>query len=847
MSTDGERYNFHVVEKKWQQRWVDERSFNVSNDSDKPKYYVLEMFPYPSGRIHVGHLRNYTLGDIVARYKMAKGFNVLHPMGWDAFGLPAENAAIERGMHPGKWTFDNIEAMDAQLISMGLAYDWDREIITCTPEYYGHEQKMFLDFYQNDMVYRKESWVNWDPVDNCVLANEQVVDGKGWRSGAPVEKRKLSQWFMKITDDADDLLAEIEQLDGWPDRVRTMQHNWIGRSEGAHVDFKIQGSEESIRIYTTCPETLFGGTFLAISSGHPLTQKLAESDDALTAFIAECDKLGTSEEAIEKAEKKGYKTPIEVVNPFTQKTIPVYVANFVLMDYGTGAVFACPAHDARDNEFAVKYKLPITPVVQPREGDLPEVGAYEGDGTIINSSFLDGLERPAAKKKAIERLEEMGRGEGTTNYRIRDWGVSRQRYWGCPIPMIHCDDCGIVPVPADQLPVTLPEDVTFDKPGNPLEHHPTWKHVDCPKCGAKAVRETDTFDTFFESSWYFARYCSPQSDQPFDRDAANYWLPVDQYIGGIEHAVMHLLYSRYFTRCMKTCGYLDVKEPFKNLMTQGMVCHETYQDNDGQWLYPHDVRKADGKFVTVEDGSPVKVGRSEKMSKSKRNLVGLDDIIQEYGSDTTRLFLMSDSPPDRDLDWTESGVQGTWKYVNRLWRTVNQALPHMQDSEDTPSDNDIKLKKLVHQTVAAVSQDIEKFHFNKYIARMRELSNAIERVDFSTTNGGILREAIETLVQLFNPVIPHVTEEMWAVLGHNTVLANYPWPTVDPAMLTLETITMVVQVNGKRRASIEIDPNSEEDTIRDMALSDEAVQRAMAGAEIRKLIIVPKRIVNIVV
>ena len=671
------RYNVKQTEEKWQSAWAESGCFNVETDPARPKYYVLEMFPYPSGRIHMGHVRNYTLGDLVARFRRAQGFNVLHPMGWDAFGLPAENAAIDNNVHPAKWTKENIAAMRNQLKSMGLSYDWRREFATCDPDYYRHEQKMFLDFLKAGLAYRKESWVNWDPVENTVLANEQVIDGKGWRSGVEVEKRKLSQWFLKITAYAEDLLAELEHLDRWPDRVRLMQNKWIGRSEGAMLKFDVDGRDDTIDVYTTRPDTLFGASFVAIAANHPLATKLSETDENLDGFIQDCNRMGTSEAAIETAEKLGYRTGLSCKHPLIDgATLPVYVANFVLMEYGTGAIFGCPAHDQRDLDFARKYDLPVVPVVCPENQDAEsfQVGdtAFTDDGLLINSDFLNGMTVDTAKSHVIDYLADKGIGEKRVNFRLRDWGVSRQRYWGCPIPVIYCDDCGIVPVPDEDLPVALPDDVELGDPGSPLAAHPTWKHVDCPVCKKPARRETDTFDTFFESSWYFARFASPNAENVVDRKDVDYWLPVDQYIGGIEHAVLHLLYSRFFSRAMRDCGYVDFAEPFAGLQTQGMICHETYKNADGKWLLPTDVIHSEDGNLHTQDGSAVTVGRSEKMSKSKKNVVDPAEIIEAYGADTARLFMLSDSPPDRDLDWTDSGVDGAWRYINRLWRLVDE-------------------------------------------------------------------------------------------------------------------------------------------------------------------------------
>ncbi len=858
MSRTDDRYNVKDAEAGWQREWEDRGSFRAVERSDRPKYYVLEMFPYPSGRIHMGHVRNYTLGDVVARFKRAKGFNVLHPMGWDAFGLPAENAAIERGVHPAKWTRENIAAMREQLKSMGLSYDWSREIATCEPGYYRHEQRMFLDFLRAGLVYRKESWVNWDPVENTVLANEQVIDGRGWRSGALVEKRLLSQWFLKITAFADDLLAGLKGLDRWPDRVRVMQENWIGRSEGARLSWALKDRAGRLEIFTTRPDTLFGAAFCAISPNHPLAAELATANPALAGFVAECNRMGTSEAVLETAEKRGFDTGLKALHPFVPGwELPIFVANFVLMDYGSGAIFGCPAHDQRDLDFARKYGLPVTPVVLPagedRAGFAVATEAYSGDGTLINSDFLDGKDVAAAKDAAIARIEAEGLGERTVNYRLRDWGVSRQRYWGCPIPIIHCEDCGVVPVPEADLPVRLPEDVAFDRPGNPLDHHPSWKHVACPTCGKPARRETDTFDTFFESSWYFARFCSPQrEDVPFDRAAADHWLPVDQYIGGIEHAVLHLLYSRFFTRAMRQCGYLNVSEPFAGLLTQGMVCHETFKDANGQWLYPDEVTKtADGGLVHAATGAPVQPGRSEKMSKSKRNVVDPAHIIATYGADTARLFMLSDSPPERDLEWTEAGVDGAWRYVNRLWRLVVgmvDQLPPAGAPMPEPGEAALKLRRLIHKTIALVGEDLEKFHFNKAVARLREMTNALGEAQPSAPDlAWVLREGLEAAALLAGPMMPHLAEELWRELGRDGLLVDAPWPAADPALLVEDSVTVAVQVNGKLRATVELPKDVDATRAEQIALAQSQVIAAMSGKPARKVIVVPNRIVNVVV
>jgi leucyl-tRNA synthetase len=850
------RYNFRENEAKWQRVWREERLFEVAAEPGRPKYYVLEMFPYPSGKLHVGHVRNYTIGDLVARYRRAQGFNVLHPMGWDAFGLPAENAAIDAQVPPADWTRDNIATMRAQLQRMGFGYDWTREVAACHPEYYRHEQKMFLDFLAAGLAYRKESWVNWDPVENTVLANEQVIDGRGWRSDAIVEKRLLSQWFLRITAFTEELLDALRGLERWPERVRLMQQNWIGRSEGARVFFEIAGQDERIEVFTTRQDTLFGASFLALSPNHPLALRLAEKDPALAAFITECNRMGTSEAVIETAEKRGYRTGLEAMHPFDEdRQVPVYVANFVLMEYGTGAIFGCPAHDQRDLEFARKYELPVIPVVLPPGQDPAyfTIGdtAYVEDGTVFNSGFLDGLSVVEAKRVAGERLEALGRGERTVAYRLRDWGVSRQRYWGCPIPLIHCPACGVVPVPEQDLPVELPRNVTFDRPGNPLDYHPTWKYVDCPRCGGPACRETDTLDTFFDSSWYFLRFCSARAPIAFERAAVDYWMPVDQYIGGIEHAVLHLLYSRFFMRALTRCGYLDLDEPFAGLFTQGMVCHQTYQSEDDEWLFPEEVEATDdGRFVD-RAGRAVTPGRHEKMSKSKKNVVGLDAIVDTYGADTARLYLLSDSPPERDLEWTETGIEGIWRYVNRLWRMASEPpVPLPPPGSPIPASLSPALttvRRAIHKTIAAVTDDLEKFRFNRAVARVRELTNALE--DLPAGDRGapeVYREGLETLARLLGPMMPHLAEEIWQTLGGSGLLADQLWPKADPRLTRDEQVTIAVQVNGKLRATFDIARDTDSNAVENAALTLPQVVRWLDGQPPRKVIVVPNRIVNIV-
>jgi leucyl-tRNA synthetase len=855
------RYNIKETESKWQAIWAERGCFAAREDIARPKYYVLEMFPYPSGRIHMGHVRNYTLGDVIARYKRARGCNVLHPMGWDGFGLPAENAAMEKKIHPATWTYENIAAMRSQLKSMGLSLDWSRELATCDPAYYHQQQAMFVDLFAAGLVYRKEASVNWDPVDQTVLANEQVIDGRGWRTNAIVERRKLAQWFFKITAYSDELLDALATLDRWPPKVRLMQENWIGRSEGARAFFPLAGRSDRLEIFTTRPDTLFGASFGAIAPDHPLALELAASDPALAAFIEECRHTATTAEAIETAEKRGYRTRLEAIHPFDPDwRLPIYVANFVLMEYGTGAIFGCPAHDQRDLDFARKYGLPVTPVVCPPGADpktfaIADV-AYLEDGQIINSRFLDGLDVAAGKRAATERLAALGLGEKTVQYRLRDWLVSRQRYWGCPIPMVHCDGCGVVPVPKHALPVLLPDDVSFDKPGNPLDHHPTWKHVACPKCGKPARRETDTLDTFVDSSWYFARFCSPQSERPFERAAVDYWMPVDQYIGGVEHAILHLLYSRFFMRALRKVGLPAQDEPFAGLFTQGMVCHETYRDAAGKWLLPEQAKKAaDGKYVSVLDGSPVEVGRSEKMSKNRKNVVDPSVIIDIYGADTARWFMLSDSPPDRDLEWTEAGVEGAWKFSQRLWRLVSEQLAVLAPAGAPPNsfgEPAQALRRSTHKTIAGVTDDIERFHFNKAVARLYEFVNALTDfvaapVPADSGAGWALREAFETLTRLIGPMMPHLAEELWQLLGHKALVAETPWPAADATLTIDQSVTVAVQVNGKLRATIELPRDAAEAAAEAAALSEDAVQRALAGKPVRKVIVVPNRIVNVVV
>lgn len=869
LTADTQRYNPKTQEPFWRAQWDETKAFVVDNDDPRDKYYVLEMFPYPSGRIHIGHVRNYAMGDVVARFYRARGKNVLHPMGWDAFGMPAENAAMKNNIHPKNWTYENIATMRDQLKSIGLSLDWTREFATCDEDYYHQQQKLFLSLLENDLVYRKKSKVNWDPAEQTVLANEQVIDGKGWRSGADVEQRELVQWFFSISNFSTDLLHTLDELNDWPEKVRIMQKNWIGRSEGVQLHFDFTEPEKAgsptLQIFTTRADTLFGASFMAMSPDHPLALKWAKNNQALNDFANQCRKLGTSAEAIDKAEKKGFDTGFKVKHPLDpNRTLPVYIANFILMGYGTGAIFGCPAHDQRDLDFARAYNLPVTPVVAPKDADdnfTISDKAYTGSGVLINSDFLNGKTIDEAKKDVLKRLadDKIGDQQRATlkvNYRLRDWGISRQRYWGCPIPIIYCDTCGVVPVPMDQLPIKLPEDVSFEKPGNPLNHHPTFKYCTCPQCNGDAIRETDTMDTFVDSSWYFARFTDPKAKEPTDPVTANAWLPVDQYIGGVEHAILHLLYARFFTRAMQMSGHLDLKEPFKGLFTQGMVTHETYKNSAGDWVSPQEIEIVGSghhrKAILKSDGTDIFIGAIEKMSKSKRNVIDPDDILQTYGADTIRWFVLSDSPPDRDVQWTEDGVEGAWRFVQRFWRLVHDALALIENCDETEIDLKAThtLEKAMHASIENVTKDIESLRFNVAVAHIYELVGTISKCLKSNApkvKANTLKQAVEKAVQLINPMMPHLAESCWRALGYETLLTQTSWPTADLSKLVQDTIILPIQINGKRRDQIEVAIDADQQTIEDLVMQQPSIVRFLNGAPLKKMIVVPKKIINLVV
>ncbi len=844
------RYEPSTIEAKWQDAWSAASVFEAKRDPARPKYYVLEMFPYPSGRIHMGHVRNYTMGDVVARYKMSCGYSVLHPMGWDAFGMPAENAAMERGGHPKDWTYSNIKDMRDQMKPLGLSIDWSREFATCDPEYYGQQQAMFLDMLAAGLVYRKNAVVNWDPVDMTVLANEQVEDGRGWRSGALVERRELTQWFFKISDYSEELLGALDGLKDWPEKVRLMQANWIGKSRGLQFSFDLVGAPdgfETLEVYTTRPDTLMGASFAGISPDHPMAKALEASDPDMAAFIAECRKGGTTAEAIETAEKLGCDTGIRVKHPLDASIeLPVYIANFILMDYGTGAIFGCPAHDARDFEFATKYSLPILPVFEPLEGEYPaaEYTPLKSEKVRFIRGFAGETEQTGedAIAAAIAVAEEKGFGEGVTKFRLRDWGLSRQRYWGCPIPVVHCEICGVVPERKKNLPVRLPDDVTFDQPGNPLDRHPTWRNCECPQCGKPAKRETDTMDTFVDSSWYYARFTSPHAETPTDAAEADYWMNVDQYIGGIEHAILHLLYSRFFARAMHKTGHLPAKaiEPFNALFTQGMVTHEIYltRDANGRAIYHLPEEVEDGKLIAT--GEAVEIIPSAKMSKSKKNVVDPMNIIRDFGADTARWFVMSDSPPERDVEWTASGAEAASKFLARVWRIGNE----IATGEGGDAAQDDALMRAAHKAIDEITKSIDGFAFNKAVAKLYELSNTLAK---STASNAAKRDAMKIMAQLMGPMVPHLAEDLWSVLGGEGLVVNAAWPKADPALLVADSVTLPIQINGKKRAEITVPAGMDKAEVEKLVLADEAVIKVLDGAAPKKLIVVPGRIVNVVI
>ncbi|WP_286801016.1 leucine--tRNA ligase [Marinobacter sp. UBA2498] len=851
-----EQYNPRDVEQNARDFWEENKTFMVKEEPGKPKYYCLSMFPYPSGKLHMGHVRNYTIGDVISRYQRMQGKNVMQPMGWDAFGLPAENAAIANKTAPAKWTYANIEYMKNQLKQLGFGYDWNRELATCKPDYYRWEQWFFARLYEKGLVYKKMSTVNWDPVDQTVLANEQVVDGRGWRSGALVEQKKIPQWFIRITDYAEELLNDLDQLEDWPEQVKTMQRNWIGKSEGTELTFPLKDRDSGLTVYTTRPDTLMGVSYMAVAAEHPLAKEAAERHRDVAEFVEECRNSKTAEAELATMEKRGIDTGFKAIHPLTQEEIPIWVANFVLTDYGTGALMAVPGHDERDHEFARKYKLPIKQVIAARDGreiDVQEE-AFTEKGTLVSSGKYSGLTSEEAFDEIASYLEEQNIGKRTVNYRLRDWGLSRQRYWGCPIPMIHCAKCGTVAEREENLPVKLPDDVTFDKPGNPLDHHPTWKHVKCPECGGDATRETDTMDTFVDSSWYFARFCSPRADLPVERDKVDYWLPVDQYIGGIEHAILHLLYSRFYSRAMMQTGWSHVAEPFAGLFTQGMVTHETYKSASGDWLLPDEVGQNDaGKLVELATGKPVTVGGVEKMSKSKKNVVDPGAIIEKFGADAARWYVLSDSPPDRDMEWTDAGATGAWRFKQRLYRYITEnvdAIAPIGTAEPGEfSDAAKKLRKIAHKTVLQVTENIENLHFNNAIARIYEFMNALGEVKFSDAADikWALRESMEMIVKLVGPMMPHLAEELWQMLGHDTILVETRWPEADPSLIVEDRVTLAVQVKGKLRGTIEVAVDETKEKIEEIALAQKTVQNAIGDAAIRKIIIVPNRIVNVVI
>ena len=858
-----EKYNPKIVEQKWQKLWNDNKSFEVEIDKSKEKYYILEMFPYPSGKIHMGHVRNYTLGDVVARYKRARGFNVMHPMGWDAFGLPAENAAIQNKTSPKKWTYENIDQMKKQLKLMGFSIDWSREFATCDEDYYFQQQKLFRIFYENDLVYRKESLVNWDPVEQTVLANEQVIEGKGWRSGAIVEQKKLSQWFFKITEFSEDLLSDLSQLQRWPEKVKSMQSNWIGKSIGCQIQFEIYNNEktsinEKLEIFTTRQDTIFGATFCAISPNHPFAESLSQNNKSIKDFVAKCQKKGFSEETLAKEDKEGVFTNHFVKHPLKEDTfLPIYVANFILMDYGTGAIYGCPAHDQRDLDFANKYKLDVIPVICPLDKDVKSFAisdeAYTDNGILINSEFLDGTNIEDAKQIVNQKLEALGIGKSKINYRLRDWGISRQRYWGCPIPVMYREDGEIILVPEKDLPVKLPEEVNFEEKGNPLDSHRTWKHTICPETGMKAIRETDTLDTFVDSSWYFLRFCSATNNKaPFDKKDIDYWMPVDQYVGGVEHAILHLLYSRFFTRALQKGKKLNMDEPFDGLFTQGMVCHETYKNEKNEWVYPDEIIEEKGELKHINSGEKIIKGPSESMSKSKKNVIDPEQIINEYGADSARWFVLSDSPPERDINWSEAGIQGSWRFCQKIWSLIQNNIEVFTiDSNENSldiSEKALALQREIHNGLLQVTTSIEKFQMNVSVAKVYEMVNHLSRFDSKKpADQSIIKESLEILIRIIEPMTPHLAEECWAIIGKTSHLTTEPWPEVKQDLLVRENTTIIIQINGKKRAELTIAINSNEDEVIKESMKIKNIADILEGKKIIKQIFVQNKILNLVV
>ena len=851
------KYNSKVIEKKWQSYWSEQKLFESRIIEGKKKYYILEMFPYPSGKIHMGHVRNYTLGDVIARYKRAQGYNVMHPMGWDAFGLPAENAAIENQTSPKKWTYENINTMKSQLKKMGLSIDWSREIATCDKLYYQNQQKLFLQFYRQNLIYKKESLVNWDPVENTVLANEQVIDGKGWRSGAEVEQKKLSQWFFKITDYADSLLKALDQMLGWPEKVRLMQKNWIGKSFGCEINFEIstnlkEFNGKKLKIFTTRPDTIFGATFCALSPFHQIVDTLIKDDESLNKKVKDLRSQKINEESIARNEKIGIKTDLYIKHPFIKnKLLPVFIANFILMDYGSGAIYGCPAHDQRDLDFANKYNLEVIQVIKPSDNsEFDKKIAYTGNGKLKNSEFLNDLSIEEAKKKIIDKIESLKLGRKTTNFRLRDWGVSRQRYWGCPIPIMYREDGEIIEVPEDQLPLELPEDIDLTIPGNPLENHPSWKFTKCPETGMNAIRETDTLDTFVDSAWYFLRFCSPiETHKPFNLNDINYWMPVDQYVGGVEHAILHLLYSRFFTKALDIEG---INEPFESLFTQGMVCHNTFRNESKEWVYPEEVEKKGQEYVQKSTGEKVSVGDIESMSKSKKNVIDPESIINMYGADAARWFMLSDSPPEKDINWTDSGINGAWKICQKIWAMVllhkDSLSSDFRGGNIVFDDQALDLIKVVHQNLHAITQSIENFQMNVAIARVFEIVNAISKFKIQSEKDEIaIRESLYILIRVIEPMIPHLAEECWSFTKKSGSITNEPWPKTNFKYLENKEVTIVIQINGKRRGEVIVARDSSENEIKKEMQNIKNINDALIGKNIIRSIYVPNKILNIVI